>query len=68
MKRETAVAVALSRFGTLSPVKGIFSTSSGDAHPHTPLQVHLQQPVRGRLLLVGDQRAGGQALTRSDQR
>jgi hypothetical protein len=31
-----SVAVALSRFGTLSPVKGIFSTSSGDAYPHTP--------------------------------
>jgi hypothetical protein len=31
-----AVAVALSRFGTLSPVKGIFSASSGDAYPHTP--------------------------------
>jgi hypothetical protein len=31
-----SVAVALSRFGTLSPVKGIFSASSGDAYPHTP--------------------------------
>jgi hypothetical protein len=33
-----AVAVALSRFGTLSPVKGIYSApaSSGDAYPHTP--------------------------------
>jgi Protein kinase domain/Domain of unknown function (DUF929) len=31
-----AVAVALSRFGSLSPVDGIFSGSSGETYPHTP--------------------------------